>query len=362
MSNPYQNLEPEAFWSRAVADVAPHGLSNLFQPRFSIDRTMRVATAGSCFAQHIGRTLRGEGFNLLDFEPAPKFMTQATLNRFGLGMYSARYGNIYTARQLLQTFQRALGQLKPVEDVWKTEDGRCFDPFRPNVEPDGFADETRYRKDREWHFTAVRRLLKKADLFIFTFGLTEAWRDRRDGVVFPSCPGAIAGEFDETKHEFVNFSYEETLEDFLRFAELARSVNPAMKFLVTVSPVPLTATASGDHVLPATVYSKSVLRAVCGALRQRCDFVDYFPSYELIASHPIRGAYYEANLRSVAPVGVEQVMKRFLAALSETGGSAEKSSAAMSKWKKRRQKKAQRGASADDVACEEEMLEAFAEK
>ena len=36
---------------------------------------------------------------------------------------------------------------------------------------------------------------------------------------------------------------------------------PKLRILLTVSPVPLTATAGDDHVLLATTYSKSVLRA-----------------------------------------------------------------------------------------------------
>ena len=38
-------------------------------------------------------------------------------------------------------------------------------------------------------------------------------------------------------------------------------MNPKARLVLTVSPVPLAATASGSHVLPATIYSKSVLRA-----------------------------------------------------------------------------------------------------
>ena len=34
----------------------------------------------------------------------------------GYGIYSARFGNIYTARQLLQLIQRAYGEFVPVED------------------------------------------------------------------------------------------------------------------------------------------------------------------------------------------------------------------------------------------------------
>lgn len=93
-----------------------------------------------------------------------------------------------------------------------------------------------------------------------------------------------------------------------------RSRNENIKFLLTVSPVPLTATASGSHVEVATCYSKSVLRAVCGTLYARHDDVDYFPSYEIITSANNKGAYFEANKRTVSRSGVRTAMSMFMAA------------------------------------------------
>jgi hypothetical protein len=40
--------------------------------------------------------------------------------------------------------------------------------------------------------------------------------------------------------------------------------------------------------------------------------VDYFPSFELITGNHSRGAYFDADLRSIRPSGVERVMDLFL--------------------------------------------------
>ncbi|MFT4730288.1 MAG: hypothetical protein ACI9UN_004811 [Granulosicoccus sp.] len=45
--------------------------------------------------------------------------------------------------------------------------------------------------------------LKTADVFIFTIGLTETWRNL-NGDIFPACPGTLIGKFDESKHFFHN--------------------------------------------------------------------------------------------------------------------------------------------------------------
>jgi hypothetical protein len=73
----------------------------------------------------------------------------------------------------------------------------------------------------------------------------------------------------------------------------------------------LTATATGGHVLPATVYSKSVLRAVAGDLASNYDNIDYFPSYEIVTNQAARSEFFEANFRSIKPEGIASVMNVF---------------------------------------------------
>ncbi len=67
----------------------------------------------------------------------------------------------------------------------------------------------------------------------------------------------------------------------LRLLEYLRSVNPAVKVILTVSPVPFSDTFSGQDVIVANTYSKSVLRSVAQDLARELDWMDYFPSYEI---------------------------------------------------------------------------------
>ena len=189
-------------------------------------------------------------------------------------------------------------------------------------------------------------MLEQTDICVFTFGLAEAWENTRDGTVLPTGPGTVAGRFDPDVYAFKNFRFAEILEDAQAFIAYARRHNPEMRFLFTVSPVPLTATATDQHVLPATVYSKSVLRAVVGELMMDHDFVDYYPSYELVASHPMRGIFYRPNMRQVASEGVARVMDIFFRA---HGGEAAEVEAAG----------APQAAETSDVHCDEEVLEMF---
>jgi len=52
---------------------------------------------------------------------------------------------------------------------------------------------------------------------------------------------------------------------------------------------------------------------VTSSLYEQYDFVDYFPSYEIIMSHPFRGMFFQNNLRTIHEQGVDFVMSHFFA-------------------------------------------------
>lgn len=307
--NPYSSAAAYRRWSKGVAakgaDVDP-----VVSWPYQLKRSDKIATAGSCFAQHIARYLRLSGYNFLQCEPAHPILSPSTADRFGYNQYSARFGNIYSARQLLQLFQRAFGQFEPSESVWVSASKRYFDPWRPSIQPNGFATLAEFNVDRERHLAAVRRMFGELDILVFTLGLTETWISAADGAAFPVCPGTIAGEFAAERHAYVNFTVSEVTSDLEAFVAGLREVNPKARVILTVSPVPLAATAENRSVLVSTIYSKSVLR--CAAEQAaRLDGVDYFPSYEIITGPQARGQYFAPDLRSVTEAGVAQVMRIF---------------------------------------------------
>jgi hypothetical protein len=309
-AHPYRDLPDYQFWPRAVTWAAPGALDPVVATRFLVGPDDRVATIGSCFAQHLSRHLRRSGLHYFVAERGPDGIEAGEAKRRNYGVFSARYGNVYTVAQANQLLQRAYGEFEPQEDAWLL-DGRVVDPFRPQVEPDGFAGQTALAADRAQHLQAVRDVFERADILVFTLGLTEAWRNRADGAVFPSAPGVAGGEYDPAKYEFVNFSVDEVRDGLIEFCTQARSINPAIRVLLTVSPVPLVATYEDRHVLVSTTYSKSVLRVAAEEARRRLDYVDYFPSYEIIAAATSPQNYYADDLREVEEVGVQHVMRVF---------------------------------------------------
>lgn len=351
--SPYADLPDRAYWRTGVAESSPATTTDIYTRKFPIRKTDGIATAGSCFAQHIARNMRARGYRVLDAEPPPPRLSRETGMKFGYNIYSARYGNIYVVRQLLQLFDEAFGEIEIDEDPWE-RDGRYFDPFRPNVEPRGLTTPEEVRQHRHQHLQAVRTLFSSANVFIFTLGLTESWMNKTTGVVYPVAPGVIAGRYDPDIHVFRNFTSMEIRRDLRQFRAKLKKRNPKVKFLFTVSPVPLTATASEAHVLPATIYSKSVLRTVAGEMAADFRDVDYFPSYDLIASHWSKGAFYNANLRTVTDDGVGAAMRAFFLQHDPDGQAAPASPAPPPA------SESVENSAEDDLVCEEMLLDAFA--
>ncbi|GIR24104.1 MAG: hypothetical protein CM15mP38_2870 [Synechococcus sp.] len=184
--------------------------------------------------------------------------------KFGYSMYSARYGNIYTVRQLMQLAQEVAGEWSPQNYIWE-KDGR-FLMLCARCEPQGLSSLNDVECHRHFHISRVKELFKKLDVLILTLGLTEMWVDKKYGTVYPTAPGVIAGQFDEDSFEFQNPNFRSINRDMREFVKVMKRIRKKkdFKMILTVSPVPLTATASGNHVLSSTVYSKSVLRAIAG--------------------------------------------------------------------------------------------------
>jgi hypothetical protein len=137
--------------------------------------------------------------------------------------------------------------------------------------------------------------------------------------------------------------------------------NRGLRVLLTVSPVPLTATASGEHVLTATSHSKSLLRAVASELVASQARVDYFPSYEIITHPAYRGRFFAPNLRSVLPEGVDHVMTQFFRDQAAAfGGEAAIAPAPPPAPTVTEEPPEPELSEAEELRCEEEILAAFA--
>jgi PAS domain-containing protein len=310
--NPYSSLPDHRFWRKAVAGLPPFALDPLVSTPFKISRNDKVATAGSCFAQEIAHRLQQSGYHYYLPEQPPAGMSAQEADRRNYSMYSCRYGNIYTTAQFVQLLDRAYGRFKPELDVWtRPDDGRFVDPFRPRIEPDGYATAEEVRADREKHLASVRRMVETMDVFVFTFGHTETWRHKKDGAILQLAPGVAGGVWDQNDYEFYNMSVSEVIRDFLAAVDKIRAVNEKVRMVLSVSPVGIIATYEDRHVIESNSAVKAILRAAADEIVRSRRGIAYFPSYDLATVSPNAARFYRDDTRRITSLGIDRTMRMF---------------------------------------------------
>jgi hypothetical protein len=316
INHPYKAAQPRAFWKRAFEPDWESTLLGRGAPL--ICRGETVASAGSCFAANIVPYLERAGFEYVRQTRLPPEFAAVAADNFNYSRFSAAYGNIYTARQAVQLLRRALGRFRPLEDRWIAAPDLIIDPFRPGLKYPA-CSQCEFDLLNAQHLQQVLHVIRCADVFIFTLGLTEAWLSAYDGAVFPACPGTVAGTFDSRLHKFHNFSVTDVIQDLADLTDLLTEINPRVRLILTVSPVPLVATATGQHVLVANTYSKSVLRVAASATVAARQNVAYFPAYELVSGPQAPHDSFGPDRREPTRAAIEAVMNSFLSCCEPQG-------------------------------------------
>jgi hypothetical protein len=304
---PYDGVPPHRNWNLAVTEAADRAAIDVQGPvKFRFPRTAAVASLGSCFANRLSESLTAAGLCFPVYEP-------------GAEPLGARYGNVYTTLQLRQLLDRALGVFDPVERAWPTPEGRWLDPFRPLVDRTGFATVPELERARRAHLAAVRRMFERSGVVVFTMGLTEVWRDVRDGAAFPIPPGRGRGIFDARRYAVENLDVAANAAELDAFLARLRTINPSARVVLTVSPVPIALTTEPVHVARASLYTKSVLKVAAEEAARRHPDVDYFASYDMVMLNLGGETMYEADGRHVLPWVAERVARHFVERYFEDG-------------------------------------------
>jgi hypothetical protein len=238
-------------------------------PSFGIEPADRVFCMGSCFARAVGRMLHDAGVHA----------TFAGLTH--------RY-NIFNMLQTVRWAMTPAPALASIDDhLVPLTDGRWFDPHDRSALQEGYAAPQDALPIWQRTLADVHTALRDCNTFIMTLGLVEVWRDERTGVWLNQPPPRdracdFADRF--TVHATTQAANKAAL---LELIALVRAINPAMRMVISVSPIPLRATFCHDDIFVATATGKATLRsALDEALRELAAggarHIDYFPSYEIV--------------------------------------------------------------------------------
>ena len=166
----------------------------------------------------------GREMQVQDAEPRRGAPAPVVARAYGYGVYSARYGNIYTVRQLVAAHWRCRDGTGRSDRYLGMRGGftmRCADD-RP-----GRRLCHAGRGDGAAAFASAGGAEAFGNLMpgVFTLGLTECWSDRDTGRVFPTCPGIVAGSFDAGRPYPADLRHAEVLADLGGSADAA-ALNP----------------------------------------------------------------------------------------------------------------------------------------
>lgn len=279
-----------------------------------ISSNSRVFTMGSCFAVEIRNALRQRQVQVF-----PRYLELSTdPKKEKIGKLPERDNvNHYDTFSIKQEFDRVLngGENFPYLRLNEKEAKKHFPAGEPVQDPyrrDVFAVDLTAMEETDQKISGcIRAAIEQADVYIITLGLTEVWRDRETGLYVWS-EKVRRRSPDMKRFEFIRSTFQENYDNVRWVCDLLAERYPDKKVILTVSPVPLARSFSGDDVVVANNYSKSLLRTVAGQLESELQNVYYWPSFEIASRMDV----FEADGRHVTDEGVGFIVGNFLKAYS----------------------------------------------
>lgn len=252
----------------------------ILQPRFTLNDASTIFTIGSCFARSIEEHLSKFGYTIpmLGFGvPKEEFPSRPNgiLNKYAMPSILNDLEWTLSVREFASEQKRNAHLLEP---VIKLGDQAIDLDLAGYI---AVSESRALERRRQIYQTNINAF--SADVVVMTFGLLETWWDaeRKRYILQMPSPQMVAAY--PGRFHFSTMSFHDAYDYAKRAIDcILNHGNPATKFLITTSPVPLHASFSGEDVLIANTFAKSTLRSICGHLVRDYDQVDYFPSYESV--------------------------------------------------------------------------------
>jgi len=213
-------------------------LNNYRTNGFTIRTGMKVLTQGSCFAGNLAKSFRRYKLKVLNMDCGEE--------------HNSTFANTVVMR-------------------WLTE----------GVIDEGteIVDENLGSESRERY----REFFKSADLYVYTMGVAPVFFNKETGIFnMPKATGTSKAAL-VRKCDFRTTTVQENVNNLREIISAVRSFNSDTKIVITVSPVPLSATSEMNSAIMADCISKSTLRiAAHEVMQEKIANVFYWPSFEMV--------------------------------------------------------------------------------
>jgi hypothetical protein len=288
-------------FERSTADIFPR---IVVTPKFQIDRAGKVFTIGSCFARNIERVLTRFG---IDCITSRCIFPDALYEQTGIG---ARNGalNAYTVHSMLDIVRLPSRPDREYAGALRLGDDEWCDMMVSGLR---FISTEELRQIRS-KLIDVYGAMREADTVIITLGYTESWYDTEDRIFVNRSPGSsVRTARKGNRYQFMNASGPQASEALRQLlSEIHTVTEGRARVIVTTSPVPLHATFTGQDVIVANQYSKCTLLSSAALVASEHDWVDYYPSYEMVINSDRSWAWHDDGVHVRNEV-VDRVIETF---------------------------------------------------
>ncbi|WP_276498224.1 GSCFA domain-containing protein [Pontibacter litorisediminis] len=238
----------------------------------------KVLTIGSCFAEVMGSKLRQNKVDVL-------------VNPFG---------TIFNPVSVSLLLQAAIGRHHAFEEQLVRQNGIWYAyDLHSSLSS---TNKEELLQTLEARLQQTRLYLQGASLLVVTLGTAIAYRLQESGKLVANCHKLPASHF---RRELL--SVEEMKSAFEELLAQLRQQNPALKVLLTVSPV-----RHIKETIELNSVSKASLRVLCHQLQQEHPEVLYFPAYEIMMDDLRDYRFYKEDMLHPTPLAEEYIWQKFV--------------------------------------------------
>jgi hypothetical protein len=261
--NPGAVYYPNPAYGKSLFEELPFVTNlNLLRPETP------VCVVGDEIAGLIGRLSESKKFKCVEMEE-PHGSVESTL-------FSC--DNVAACRQLVD-FAAGMGEFpKEIFKTTKDQKSVFVSPFYPDCCFDSSDD---LAPQFERYRAVLRKTLTEAEVCFLSLATNQVWRMGPARLALPAWPSKELLPFCTAQDTTVA----ETVDELQSMFDCWRAINPSLKLVVGVSPIPLSATikSSSEHVICSSALAKATLRvSIEEFARQNQDSVFYYPSLDAV--------------------------------------------------------------------------------
>lgn len=244
-------------------------------PAQPIGLEQKILTIGSCFADQFGQWLANNKFTVL-------------ANPFG-----TTYNPVSIHNLLLDALDNNIDQ-----NLFTERNGLWFhhayhSKFTVNSKAELLTSLQQTQKQ-------VQAFLQQVDVLIITYGTAWVYELQSNHQLVNNCHKVPANQFNKKL-----LSVTEIIQSFKTLVQTLKTVRPALRILVTVSPV-----RHSKDTFELNTVSKSILRLACHEFEQQHK-AEYFPAYEIMMDDLRDYRFYERDMIHPAAEARDYINQKF---------------------------------------------------